>query len=213
VAVTTGPAQCAAFHFRSSQCNLTVLVTGVGFDRARQAIEWAIAELELGFVIAAGFAGALDPALKVGDVVIASEIIEMEDQQWHTGLPAELGDRICGRMLTARSLIATAAEKRRLFRSTRALAVDMESAAIAEACQAERIPCAAIRAISDTALTNLPPHAVRLLSEGRVSPLRALAAIVRKPSLGTQFWRLARDTRLAAGALADALNQLIPSGH
>ena len=36
------------------------------------------------------------------------------------------------------------------------------------------------------------------------------AAMVRHPSLIGEFWRLARDTRLAARNLADALNQIIP---
>jgi adenosylhomocysteine nucleosidase len=185
-------------------------VTGIGFDRARRAIKWAIAELEPELVVVAGYAGALDPSLKVGDIFVASEILEGEDQRWRTVIPAELGDSICGRLFTARTLIASTAEKRRLFRSTRALAVDMESAAIAEACQGERIPCAVVRAISDSAETELSPRLANLLSAGRVSPFRALAAIMRRPTIAVQFWRLAGDTRRAAASLAGALNRLIP---
>jgi adenosylhomocysteine nucleosidase len=209
--VAAGPPHCATFRSRNKKSDLTVLVTGIGFDRARQAIKWAIAELQPELVVAAGYAGALDPSLKVGDIFVASEIIESADQKWHAVIPAELGDSICGRLFTARAFIATAAEKRRLFRSARAMAVDMESAAIAEACQGERIPCAVVRAISDSAETDLSPRLADLLSAGRVSPFRALAAIARSPSLAVQFWRLARATRRAAGSLADALNQLIPS--
>jgi adenosylhomocysteine nucleosidase len=187
-----------------------VLVTGIGFDRARLAVQWAIAELEPELVIAAGYSGALDPSLKVGDIAVASQIVEAEEQKWRTVIPAELGDCICGRMFTARSLVASIAEKRRLFRATRAQAVDMESAAIAEACQSDRIPCAVVRAISDSAESELSPILANLLSAGRVSPLRALAAVMRRPTLAVQFWRLARDTRRAAASLADALNRLIP---
>jgi len=114
-------------------------------------------------------------------------------------------------VLTARLLVSTAAEKRRLLHCTRAIAVDMESAAIAEACQGARIPCAVVRVISDTAETNLSPDLVRLVSRGRISPVRALTAMIRRPSLAAGFWRLARDTRRAARNLADALNRLIPS--
>jgi adenosylhomocysteine nucleosidase len=199
-------APCRAELFNS----FIAVVTGMGFDRARSAIDWLLDERTPRLVIAAGFAGALDPSLSVGSVVVASEVIESEDQSWRTAIPAELGDHLCGRILTSNTLIARAAKKHSLFRETRAIAVEMESAAIAEACQAKRVPCAGVRAISDSAATNLSPELERLLSKGQVSWPRALAAIVRHPSLLGEFRRLARDTRLAARNLADALNQVIP---
>jgi adenosylhomocysteine nucleosidase len=188
-----------------------VVEMGIGFDRARAAIRWVLDHFEPRLVIIAGFSGALDPALKIGEVVVASEVIEPDDQKWHAVLPMELGDRVCGRLLTARSLIASVAEKRRLFRSTRAVAVDMESAAVAEACQSERIPCAVVRVISDTAESELSPHLVQLFSGGRISPAKAFAALLCRPALATQFWRLARDTRIAAKNLAAALDAFIPA--
>jgi adenosylhomocysteine nucleosidase len=181
----------------------------MGLENAARAMNWVV-DGSPHLVIAAGFAGALDPSLSVGSVVVGSEVIESEDQSWRTAIPAELGDHVCGRILTSESLVTRAAKKRSLFRETRAIAVDMESAAIAEACQAKRIPCAVVRAISDTAATDLSPGLERLLSKGRVSWPQALGAIVRHPSLIGEFQRLARDTRLAARNLADALNQIIP---
>src|SRR6187200_865180 len=108
-AAVPGPPHCEAYQSRNKRGDLTALVTGIGFDRARRAIKWAISELEPELVVAAGYAGALDPSLKVADIFVASEIVEGEDQKWHTVIPAELGDSICGRLLTARSMIATAA--------------------------------------------------------------------------------------------------------
>jgi adenosylhomocysteine nucleosidase len=199
-------APCRAELFKS----FLAVITGMGFDRARSAIDWLLDKRTPKLVIAAGFAGALEPSLGVGSVVVGSEVIESEDQSWRTAIPAELGDRHCGRILTSSVLVARASKKRSLFRETGAIAVDMESAAIAEACQAKRIPCAVVRAISDTAATNLSPALERLLSQGQVSWPRALAAVIRHPSLIGEFRRLARDTRLAARNLADALNQMIP---
>jgi hypothetical protein len=86
----------------------------------------------------------------------------------------------------------------------------MESAAIAEACQGERVPCAVVRVISDSAEAELSPDLAKLFSGGRLSPMQVLAAVLRRPTMLAQFWRLDRDSRQAARNLTAALNQLIP---
>jgi adenosylhomocysteine nucleosidase len=204
-------APCRAALVESASGSLIVGVMGVGFDRARSAVHWLLQECTPRLVVVAGFAGALDSELKLGDIVIASEVIEAEDQVWRTALPAELGDETCGRLLTSRTLIATRAHKQRLNRSTGAIAVDMESAAIAEACQAERVPCAVVRVISDSVEQELSPELVRIMGDGRVSLWKVLGAAARQPGLIRQFWRLGRDSKFAAKKLANALNRLVPA--
>jgi adenosylhomocysteine nucleosidase len=132
-------------------------------------------------VIAAGFCGALVPVLRVGDVVTSP------------------------RILTVDHLVSDPAEKRRLAERHGADAVDMESAAVAEVCAAKGVPFLAVRAVSDTVDTALSPELVRLLSGGRVSVWKALRTIMRRPRLLGEFRRLARDTKLAARNLAEAL--------
>lgn len=156
-------------------------VTGVGRRRARSAAERLLTQPPVPtLVIAAGFCGALAPHLKVGDIVIS-------------------------RILTVDRLVSDPAEKRRLAIEHDADAVDMESSAISDVCAVRGIEFRAVRAISDMAVTALSPELVRLLSGGNVSIWRALRALVRKPALLGEFRRLARDTRLAARNLADAL--------
>src|SRR6516162_9664899 len=62
---------------------LTVLVleTGVGTGRARAALDWLLARPALAnvvyrprLVLSAGFCGALDEQLRVGDVLLATEV-------------------------------------------------------------------------------------------------------------------------------------------
>jgi adenosylhomocysteine nucleosidase len=156
-----------------------ICVTGVGRHRARAAAERLLPPLpEL--VIAAGFCGALRPQLKVGDVLTS-------------------------RILTVDRLVSDPADKLRLAEEFDADAVDMESAAIAEVCAAKRVEFRSVRAVSDTADTALSPELVRLLSGGNVSIWKAMKALARRPALLSEFRRLARDTRLAARNLADAL--------
>jgi adenosylhomocysteine nucleosidase len=188
-----------------------VMETGLGAERASEAIRWLLSNFEPRLVVVAGFAGALSPTLKIGDVLLASEVVEPGDDElhWHTAVPAELGDLPVGRLVTLNKLVATPAEKQALAKQTHAVMVDMESAAIAEACQEWQVPCAVVRVVSDTAATALSPRLVKLMSGGRASPWRVLAAVLRSPRLIPELWRLARDTRIAAGRLADALARLV----
>jgi nucleoside phosphorylase len=136
-------------------------------------------------VIAAGFCGALVKKLKVGDIVMSPRIVTVDQ------------------------LVADPEAKRRLHLESGADAVDMESAAIGEACREAGVPFLAVRAVSDTVDTALSPRLVKLLSGGRVSSVRAVAAVLRQPSLLAEFRRVARDTRLAAQRLAEALVAVI----
>ena len=201
---------CPAALYDTGRGKAIVMEIGVGIVRAATAIRWLFANYEPRLVVACGFAGALSPTLKIGDVMVASEVVEPGEDElhWRTAVPAELGDMPVGRLVTVAELAGRPAAKRTLARETGAIAVDMESAAIAEACQAKRVPCAVVRAISDAADTLLSPRLVDLLSGGRVSSWRVLSAVMRSPGLIIELWRLARDTRLAGRRLANALSRL-----
>jgi adenosylhomocysteine nucleosidase len=159
-------------------------VTGVGRKQASEAAKRLLQDPVPSRVIAAGFCGALIPTLHVGDLVMSP------------------------RILTTDHLVSDPIEKRRLAELHGAGAVDMESAAVAEVCAAKGVPFLAVRAVSDAVDTALSPELVRLLSGGRVSVWKALRALVRKPRLLSEFRRLARDTRLAAKNLAEALVEM-----
>jgi adenosylhomocysteine nucleosidase len=113
------------------------------------------------------------------------------------------------RIATVDHLVVDPADKRALAARTGADAVDMESAAVEEACTARGVTFLAVRAVSDSVDTALSPELVRLLSGGRVSPWKAAVALAGKPSLLGEFRRLARDTALAARNLAIALVDVI----
>jgi adenosylhomocysteine nucleosidase len=206
---TCDDAPCPAQLYATPRDQALVVETGIGADRAAAAARWAVESFAPRLVVMAGFAGALAPSLAVGDVLLASEVVEPDDVRWRVALPMELGDLPCGRLVTVSQLVTTPAAKRALARQLGALAVDMESAAVAEVCQERHVPCACVRAVSDTADASLSPRLVALFAGGRLSPLRVLAAVVRSPGLAAELWRLARDTRRAGRRLAGALHTLI----
>jgi adenosylhomocysteine nucleosidase len=130
-------------------------------------------------IISTGFCGALDPALRVGDIVRDLHSI----------------DRVA----------VTAAEKRELRVRTGAAAVDMESAAIARKAADWRIPFHIIRAVSDIAEEDMPLdfNAYRG-PDGRFSRTRiALAALARPLTRVPALLRLDRNCRIAAESLGD----------
>jgi hypothetical protein len=71
-------------------------------------------------VVSIGFCGALDPALRIGDIVVSGEF------------PEELGASfVQGDVLSVDRVAITAVEKGELRASTQAAVVEMESAAVA----------------------------------------------------------------------------------
>jgi adenosylhomocysteine nucleosidase len=191
-----------------------VHVTGVGRNHTRAALGKILSQSNSpSVIITAGFCGALQPDLKVGDVVVASEVVDQSGHSWPATGTLNQSEQLKHRLLTVDHLIAKAAEKKRLGECYQADVVDMESAAVAEMCAARGMPFLAVRAVSDTVDTELSPELLRLLSGGHVSAWRAVRALLKKPTLAGEFRRLARDTRLAAQKLAETLAAIVTSSR
>src|ERR1019366_3009514 len=132
----------------------TVARCGMGPERVNAWLP-RLAELSPKAVVVAGVAGGLDPTLRPGDVVVATEVRDERGrivQRAAAPLVAELrrlGLRVrTGPMLSCDHIVRGAAARARLA-ATGAIAVDMESAAIVRA--APGVPTAVVRVIVDTA--------------------------------------------------------------
>jgi adenosylhomocysteine nucleosidase len=154
-------------------------------------------------LISFGLAGGLDPALRPGDLVVPSTIIL--DGAHHATDP-ELSDLLggaTGHAITASDVVLTSAEeKRALHGRTSAVAVDLESGAVARIASARGIPFAALRAICDPAERSLPPAAVATLDAcGAVRVGRLIATIAARPGQLPALFTLASDAAAARRAL------------
>ena len=117
------------------------------------------------------FRARLQPEQRVGDLVLATEVVDERGNRWPT-LSSNSPDSegiVLGRVLTVSELVSDSREKKRLGEQYQAVAVDMESAAAARLCQEHNVPFACLRVISDDQHTSLSPHLVRLLCGGSVS--------------------------------------------
>jgi adenosylhomocysteine nucleosidase len=140
-------------------------------------------------IVMAGFAGALDPALELGDIV-------RDDPQ--------------GTIFTSSELVATAEEKARLFHQTGAKAVDMENATVREFALRMGVPFFGIRAISDTAGEAVDPMVLRFVDEmGGIRPAAVAKGLLLKPSLIPTLNRLRINSGIAGRALAQAVKTFL----
>lgn len=114
---------------------IAVGVIGMGPPHCASRAEAFIRYYQPTQLILAGFAGALDPNLKRGEVII---------------------NRGEGNIHTANDVIATAEDKARLLRETGAPLVDMESAHVAAVAEKHNLPLTVIRAVSDLASEAVP---------------------------------------------------------
>jgi adenosylhomocysteine nucleosidase len=186
------------------------------------AVEWLLGNPLLGnlpyrpkLILSAGYAGALQDNYRVGDIVLATEVADLDGKRWPATWPEALPGGEWrpplrrGRVLTVPRLVGTAAEKRALGVKHDSVAVDMESAAVARLCDQQSVPFGCLRAVSDDSQTDLSPQLITLCAGGRVAPWRLLTTLARRPRLVREVWQLARHTRQASQQLAIALGELL----
>ena len=181
-----------------------ILVTGMGRRNASTRFHDALARFDPGRVLTCGFAGALNPELKVGDVLF--------DEDFDAGFGEALRSLGAkpGKFYCSARVAVTATEKAGLFRTTGADAVEMESAVIRTLCRERGIPSATLRAISDAANEDLPLDFNALMtSEQKISTPKLFRALLKSPRAVPRLLELQRNTRLAARRLADVLRGLM----
>lgn len=189
--------------FRFFEKNDAVLVCGgIGAAAARRAAEAAIALYAPAVVYSAGFAGALDPALRVADVVHPQRVIDVGD-----GSSVSL-NRGEGTLVTFGS-VASAPQKARLRESYGAQAVDMEASAVARAAQARGVGFGVVKVVSDEFGFTFPSIERFVDSDGQFLETRFALFAGLRPWLWMKVIGLARNSNRASRALCDSLQTML----
>ncbi len=167
-------------------------------------------------VISFGVAGGLDPKLKSGDVVVATEVMA-GGSRWRAGLTLNeeliagfgLGRRpvVRGGLAGVEQVVVARAGKAALRSQTGALAVDMESHIAASYAEEMGLPFAALRVISDPASRALPTLALDAIKpNGDINLAKILRGVAKNPrtlhslvSTGLDFNRALRSLRGCRG--------------
>jgi len=194
-------------RFRIFENNDVVLICGgIGSVPARRAAEAVIALFTPAKVYSAGFAGALDPHLKIGDVLRPRKVINAADC---SSTSMNEGDGV----LVSFGSVASPEQKRKLQESFAAQAVDMEAAAVLRAAEARQIGFAAIKAISDESNFVFPSTERFIDSDGNFLEGQFALFAAMRPWLWPRTLRLAQNSRRASRALCASLAELCNPGN
>jgi adenosylhomocysteine nucleosidase len=166
-------------------------------------------------VISCGFCGALDGALRSGDVVLASSVCDETGDSLRVPEPIVRVARdalaghatvAVGEILCATRVAATREEKQALARPGRR-AVDLESWAAARAARDAGIPWLGLRVVLDPLDVALPAF-TRELRRSYLAP--AVRHALGGPQAALDLVRLHQRARTASRALGRALHRLGP---
>jgi nucleoside phosphorylase len=198
-----------------------VLQIGVGLDRAEQAAAdaWG-ARLYL----SCGCAGGLAGGLRAGDLVLADRIVALDVDGEPTGEIAAESRPLAtwsaaraipvrvGAIASSPVLLASPAAKRAA--GARALVVEMESAAVANAARRRGIPCTVVKVVLDEAgdPVDLPGGDVIDPETGDLDVARGVAALAFRPRVWPRALRLAMQQRVAERALRAYLAVVFSAG-
>lgn len=162
-------------------------------------------------LVSFGIAGALDPTLDPGTLLIPEAVVDLEGRCVRTDPTARMVFAAKGDLLLLGSdrLVATPAAKSDLARRSGAAAVDMESHVVASAAAAAELPFVVVRAVADRAADRIPQAASRALRpDGTTDVVAVLAALAARPRDLPALVRLARNTRRALATLEGAAPQV-----
>lgn len=169
-------------------------------------------------IVSFGVAGGLNPSLRSGDIVIASEIVAAKSR-WDTApiltqnivaLPTRRRRQIVAGVLAGvEEIVLGQVGKAALRATTGADAVDMESHIAARYAAENGLPFAAVRVISDPAHRALPQLTLSAIKpNGNVDVWKVMRGIARNPrtiphliSTGRDFNRALRSLKGCRHAL------------
>ncbi len=206
---------------------ILMIRTGIGGKRAVDVCTSVLQRFKTKALISIGYAGSLNPALAVGDIVIAQEVLVTLDGQRRLfySAPSLLdvartvpmehhgpGKIVVGRLITTDRVIVTSKEKRLLGTTCRADAVDMESGFLASLAVQAAIPFIAIRSISDDAIRDIPDYNTlgRLKRDGQYHKL--LWYVACRPNELIRMLRMRYWAAHAAGTLTRFLDEFLGHG-
>ena len=199
--------------------DLVAVRTGVGPLKARAAAHAAVERFAPRLMVSIGYAGGLVDRLGSASLVVAAgairngERIELprHEAQQAASIAAALGiahER--GWLLTVDAPLITPESKRAAHADCGAIAVEMETAEVADVARLAGVACVAIRAISDTAAQSLQVCGKCVVSRrGLASLARIGVHLLRRPTLAPLAWRLHRQGGQCSERLATVVEALL----
>ena len=202
---------------RYDEIRIAVVESGMGFAKARRATEALIEAHTPNWVLSVGFSGGLLPKMKIGDMVLANSIVDTHGNELELDLKmAEDREKgvYVGRFVNADEIVRFVSDKKKFAEEYGAIAVDLESLAVAQVCRDQGKRFMAVRVISDDLSADLPAEVLSVI--GATGALRvgsAIGSFFRRPSSIKDLWRLRETAHQAAERLATFLDGVLVQLH
>jgi adenosylhomocysteine nucleosidase len=191
--------------------NALLVLSGMGPANVAAAIDSLIAQ-NVDALVSFGTAGALHEDSKSGDIIIPENIITYDNQSLN--IASAWRDNVLNNLdacpvkihrndiYTSERVISTITEKRERNKDTGAIAVDMESALIANAAKKLNLPCLVIRVVVDEVDTVIPAKVLDCTDiYGDVAYARLLMSILKQPGLIGDLLKLGSAFKLASESM------------
>ncbi len=215
------------YRFTAGKRAVCLVESGMGPANAAIATRLLIDRSRPKVILNFGFAGAISPELKVGDIVLACRLLFLHGKLFseQQGLDVR-ANRLCADLLgkgessfvhhaafvTTARISGKMELGKRMPTDIKQAVVEMESSAVAQIANKEGIPLIAIRAISDGALEELAFNLDEFCDrELNLQIWRVLLTMVRKPWIIPQLIRLSRNSGYAGRRLSEAVSRLLPA--
>jgi adenosylhomocysteine nucleosidase len=206
--------------WRAIADNTLVALSGIGAKRAYAAGSLLVSQGATA-LLSWGCAAGLDDRAGAGCLILPKRIIGANGEiypvsaEWHQRLYQSLESKHRVRtdaLVESDAIMKTSAEKQALAKRTHAAATDMESAAQARLAKEHGFPFIAIRAIVDTASTDIPEIILKALdTQGNISIRKLFASAYLVPAdwlkvvqLGIQFNTARRNLRKTRELVLDS---------
>jgi len=186
------------------------IAIGGGTARGAEAAAGQLIEAGVRALVSFGLAGGSDPALRPGTIIVPTRVIR-NGESYYTdpGLMHRLGGPTPHALFATDQVVAKPAIKRRLYETTGAAALDLESGAVAHAASVRRLPFAVLRGICDPAERCLPAAALGALdARGGIAVWRVLASLAADPRQLPLLFHLAADAAAARRSLRRRIKEL-----
>jgi len=201
-----GDAEGAPWTGRVGDSEVTAIHIGMGPPATRLATSrlFGGADRPVDHVMVAGICGGLDPDLEIGTLVNPKFVIDHTSGVRYRHTPPG-GAPQAGNLITTEGVILDP-EVSRGFLEDGCLGVDMESAAVAEVCEAHGCPWSVYRCISDRIFDGLLDQKVVDLAnpDGSTNIAEIERLLAADPVLAMKLEQLGHDATLAARLAAEA---------
>jgi len=188
--------------------DVAIVHTGVGEKHCQARLEFLLHTARPRLVISSGFAGAVTNELRSGDLILAQNF---SDQQLLARASGIVGESRTVKLFTASTIVDSIEERNKIARQSGAAAIEMETGAIANVCNAHGVPLLSLRAISDSPAEPFPaPMSILFDVKTQETDLRKLFGyIITGPTRIVRLLHFFQQIRHARKVLAEALISLI----